>query len=159
MVCNKKFLYRDAMFELMSKLQIGELEKKKLESELYQEEKAFEQTLTSLQKVIEERRKNDKQIATERKKKQKETDDASLALEQARAERDHEKNKIKDMMVDKQELLDEERALEKQIQELKQCTTLDAGMIQQLEVEIEGLEDELQEKVEKLRADSIASKS
>ena len=42
MVCNKKFLYRDAMYELMRKLKIRELQKQQKEMDLAIDEKSFE---------------------------------------------------------------------------------------------------------------------
>ena len=55
-VCNKKFLYRDAMYELMGKLQIRDLHKKSMEKELQKEEYAYDQIVSNLSKVKQERR-------------------------------------------------------------------------------------------------------
>ena len=42
MICNRKFLYRDAMYELMGRLQVKDLEKKQLERFLEKEEYAYD---------------------------------------------------------------------------------------------------------------------
>ena len=157
MVCNKKFLYRDAMYELMRKLQIRELNKKQKEMDLQIDEKSFEQSINALQKVMEDRKKNDKMIAKERSNKKRDIDEAGYDLQQARGLRDHELKIVAETMVEMQECLDEEQDLERQIAELRQCTIMDAATVQQLEVEIDGLEDELQEKIAKLRSDSVSS--
>ena len=41
-ICNRKFLYRDAMYELMGKLQLRDLNKKQLEKELLREEYVYD---------------------------------------------------------------------------------------------------------------------
>ena len=44
-ICNRKFLYRDAMYELMGKLQLRDLSKKQNEKELQREEYLYDQVV------------------------------------------------------------------------------------------------------------------
>ena len=55
-ICNRKFLYRDAMYELMGKLQLRDLNKKQLELELSREEYVYDQIVANLSKAKQERR-------------------------------------------------------------------------------------------------------
>ena len=50
-ICNRKFLYRDAMYELMGKLQLRDLNKKQLEKGLSREEYTYDQIVANLSKA------------------------------------------------------------------------------------------------------------
>jgi len=68
-ICNRKFLYRDAMYELMDKLQLRDLTKKQLEKELEREEYVYDQVVSSLSKAKQERRNHAKVLQKQRQAK------------------------------------------------------------------------------------------
>ena len=68
-ICNRKFLYRDAMYELMGKLQLRDLTKKQLEKELEREEYIYDQVVGSLSKAKQERRTHGKVLLKQKQAK------------------------------------------------------------------------------------------
>ena len=73
-ICNRKFLYRDAMYELMGKLQMRDFNHKALEKELEREEYTYDQIVSNLSKAKQERRNNARALQKEKQEKQKEVD-------------------------------------------------------------------------------------
>ena len=65
-ICNRKFLYRDAMYELMGKLQMRDYHHKTLEKELEREEYVYDQVVSNLSKAKQERRNHAKGLQKER---------------------------------------------------------------------------------------------
>ena len=61
-ICNRKFLYRDAMYELMGKLQMKDYHHKTLEKELERDEYNYDQVVTILSKAKQDRRNHAKSL-------------------------------------------------------------------------------------------------
>ena len=152
-ICNRKFLYRDAMYELMGKLQIRDLTKKQLEKELEREEYVYDQIVSNLSKAKQERRHHNKSNMNEKKVKQRAVDEFDYALQQARAEKEHEVGKLNDLDNEITELDEEEKALMKEIKEFETVIARDTEMIGSLDQEIEKLDKEATEKLQKLRTE------
>ena len=106
-VCNKKFLYRDAMYELMGKLQIRDLHKKSLEKELQKEEYQYDQIVSNLSKVKQERKLQGLQNQKEKKDKMKELEESHFALTAAQNEKEHELKKLKSVEDEQREQKEE----------------------------------------------------
>ena len=65
-ICNRKFLYRDAMYELMGKLQMRDYTRKQLEKELEREEYVYDPVVSNLSKAKQDRRTHAKLLQREK---------------------------------------------------------------------------------------------
>ena len=92
-------------------------------------------------------------MQNERKVKQREVDQVDHNLQMARAEKTHEIEKLDDLKVEQQELCDEENALIREIREFEKAIERDSVMVGNLDVELEKLEQETNEKLIKLRSE------
>ena len=79
-ICSRKFLYRDAMYELMGKLQMRDLNKKQMELELDREERVFDQAVSNLSKAKQDRKLHARKLDREKLKKQQSIDGHQHAL-------------------------------------------------------------------------------
>ena len=97
-ICNRKFLYRDAMYELMGKLQMRDYTRKQLEKDLAREEYVYDQVVTNLSKAKQERRNHAKGLQKEKQTKQKEIEDIEHSLEVIKVEKTHILAKAEDVV-------------------------------------------------------------
>jgi hypothetical protein len=86
--CNKKFLYRDAMYELMAKLEMKDITKKQYINELGKEEYKYDQVVGALSKAKMQRRDGARRLKKEKEECLREQEDMEFQLMTVRKEKE-----------------------------------------------------------------------
>ena len=141
-ICNRKFLYRDAMYELMGKLHVRDFDHKALQKELEREEYAYDQVVTSLSKAKQERRAHAKELQREKNTSLNRVTAHNLELQVIDSDVSMLVQKAGQAVVDKIDLEEEEKKLQEEIDTLEKKINDDSAMITSLEAEIQELEIE-----------------
>ena len=128
------------MYELMGKLQMKDLQKKPLEKELEREEYNYDLVVANLSKAKQERRDNVRKIQKEKSAKQFEVDEVDHFLQMARAEKTHESLKVESIEEEMNELLEEEKTLQRDMTELERAIGRDKALVASLDAEIDKLQ-------------------
>ena len=113
--CNKKFLYRDAMYELMAKLEMKDITKKQYVNELGKEEYKYDQVVGALSKAKMQRRDGARRLKKEREECLRDQEDMEFQLMTVRKEKESQKKKLESNEDDIDRLTEEMESINKDI--------------------------------------------